>query len=148
MQAHDAWRTRADKFSETVKVTVLLGQYMLEKHRGVPYARAQNLLRRAVAAYDAQFATHDLLLMPMTPMKSTPLPKPDAGVTKAVQRGLEMIPNAAPFDATGHPAISIPCGTSQGLPVGLMLVGPHWDEATLYRAAKAFEDAVKAKPIR
>ncbi|MGH8115953.1 MAG: amidase, partial [Rhodanobacteraceae bacterium] len=148
MQAHDAWRTRADEFSETFKVTVLLGQYMLEKHRGVPYARAQNLLRRAIAACDAQFATHDLLLMPTTPMKSTPLPKPGAGITETVQRGLEMIPNTAPFDATGHPAISIPCGTSQGLPVGLMLAGRHWDEATLYRAAKAFEDAVKTKPIR
>lgn len=147
MQAHDAWRTRADEFSETVKVTVLLGQYMLEKHHGVTYARAQNLLRRAIAAYDAQLATYDLLLMPTTPMKATPLPQSGAGISEIVQRGLEMIPNTSPFDATGHPAISIPCGTSEGLPVGLMLVGRHWDEATIYRAAKAFEDAVKATPI-
>ncbi|TAM09756.1 MAG: amidase [Nevskiaceae bacterium] len=141
MQAQDAWRLRADDFSETVKVTVLLGQYMWRKYHGLHYARAQNLLRRVVAAYDAVLAKYDLLLMPTTPMKATPLPGPDAGITENVQRGLEMLANTAPFDATGHPAISIPCGVSDGLPVGLMLVGPFWGEGRIYRAAKAFEGA-------
>lgn len=147
MQAQSAWRQRSDQFSETLKVTVLLGEYMLRRYHGVPYARAQNLVRRAVAAYDAQLAKYDLLLMPTTPMKATPLPKPGAGIAEIVQRGLEMLPNTAPFDATGHPAISIPCGSSDGLPVGLMLVGRHWGEATIYRAAKAFEDTSTAKRV-
>ena len=43
---------------------------------------------------------------------------------------------------TGHPAISIPCGKSNGLPVGLMLVGKHFEDATLLRAAHAFEQHV------
>jgi amidase len=46
-----------------------------------------------------------------------------------------------PFNITHHPAMSIPCGMSDGLPVGMMLVGRHWDEATIYRAADAFERA-------
>jgi amidase len=50
-----------------------------------------------------------------------------------------MIGNTAPFDATGHPAMSLPCGLAEGLPVGLMLIGKHYDEATIYRAAHAFE---------
>ena len=50
-----------------------------------------------------------------------------------------MIANTSPFDITGHPAMSIPCGLSDGLPVGLMLTGKHYDEATIYRAAHAFE---------
>jgi len=50
-----------------------------------------------------------------------------------------MLPNTAPFDVTGHPAMSIPCGMSDGLPVGMMLVGRHYDESTIYRAAAAFE---------
>ena len=44
-------------------------------------------------------------------------------------------PNTAPFDVTGHPAMSMPCGMSDGLPVGLMLIGKHYDEATIYQAA-------------
>ena len=47
----------------------------------------------------------------------------------------------APFDVTGHPAMSIPCGMGDGLPVGLMLVAARWREATIYRAAAAFEQA-------
>ena len=46
-----------------------------------------------------------------------------------------MIANTAPFDITHHPAMSVPCGMVDGLPVGLMLVGRHFDEMTIYRAA-------------
>ncbi|RYY63931.1 MAG: amidase, partial [Comamonadaceae bacterium] len=51
----------------------------------------------------------------------------------------EMVGNTAPFDASGHPAMSVPCGLADGLPVGMMLVGRYWDESTIYRAASAFE---------
>ena len=44
-----------------------------------------------------------------------------------------------PFDNTHHPAMSVPCGMSDGLPVGMMLVGRHFEESTLYRAAHTFE---------
>ena len=56
-------------------------------------------------------------------------------------RALEMITNTAPFDITHHPAMSLPCGMVDGLPVGLMLVGRHFDEMTIYRAAHAFEQS-------
>jgi amidase len=49
--------------------------------------------------------------------------------------------NTCPFDVSGHPALTIPCGKVDGLPIGMMLVGKHFDEATLIGAAKAFEDA-------
>jgi amidase len=58
-----------------------------------------------------------------------------------------MLPNTAPFDATGHPAMSLPCGMSDGLPVGLMLIGKHFDEYTIYRAAAAFEGAADWKAM-
>ena len=47
--------------------------------------------------------------------------------------------NTCQFDATGHPASSMPCGKPDGLPVGMMLVGKAFDEGTIYRAASAFE---------
>ncbi|MFI5011393.1 MAG: amidase, partial [Hyphomicrobiales bacterium] len=49
--------------------------------------------------------------------------------------------NTAPFDATGHPAMSLPCGMSEGLPVGLMLIAKHYGEPAIYQAAAAFEGA-------
>jgi amidase len=139
MRAHDAWRSRADELSATLKVTMLMGQFVLAKHHGVHYAKAQNLARRLIAAYDAALADHDVLLMPTMPMKATPIPPPSASITEICARGFEMIHNTAPFDVTGHPAISVPCGVVDGLPIGLMLIGRHWDESTVYRAAHAFE---------
>jgi amidase len=52
-----------------------------------------------------------------------------------------MIANTAPFDISHHPAMAVPCGMSDGLPVSVMLIGKHWDESTIYRAAAAFEGA-------
>lgn len=54
---------------------------------------------------------------------------------------MEMLPNTAPFDVTGHPAMIVPCGVSGGRPIGMMLVGRRWYEATVLRAARAFEAA-------
>jgi amidase len=89
----------------------------------------------------------DLLLMPTTPMKATPIPAPDASREESVQRALEMIGNTAPFDVTHHPAMSIPCGMADGLPIGLMLVGRAYGEPTIYRAAYAFEQSVDWKSL-
>jgi len=50
-----------------------------------------------------------------------------------------MIANTCPFDTTGHPAMTIPVGLSEGLPIGMMLIGKHYEESTIYRAASAFE---------
>ena len=68
------------------------------------------------------------------------LPAPDAPTSEIIQRGLEMLANTAPFDCTHHPAMSIPCGMVDGLPVGAMLIGKMYDEETIYRAAGAFEN--------
>ena len=49
--------------------------------------------------------------------------------------------NTQPFNYTGHPAVSVPCGRLDGLPVGLQLVGRHFDDALLLRVAQAVERA-------
>ena len=58
-----------------------------------------------------------------------------------------MFGNSGVFNVTGHPALSLPCGLSDGLPIGLMLVGKHFDESTLYTAAHAFERAADWKGL-
>ena len=138
---HANWRSRADELSDTLKICMFMGQYYLKHHRGHYYAKAQNLARRLRAEYDRVFGAYDLLLMPTLPMKATPLPPANAPLELYCRRAFEMLPNTAPFDVTGHPAMSIPCGMSDGLPVGLMLVGGKWQEAAIYRAAAAFEQA-------
>ncbi len=133
--------TRANDLSETVKLTMLTGRYMQERYHGRYYAKAQNLSRKLAAAYDAALEDYDLLLLPTQPMKATPIPAPDASREEAVQRALEMLHNTCPFDVVGYPSMTVPCGPSEGLPVGAMLVGGSWDEAKILRAARAFEAA-------
>ncbi|SDE71558.1 amidase [Blastococcus fimeti] len=138
---------RADKFSDTVKLTLLAGQWMLDTYGGAYYAKAMNLVPALTAAYDAVLAEYDLLVMPTLPMVATVLPPADAPTADVVARGLEMIVNTAPFDVSGHPAISLPCAmTEAGLPVGMMLIGKHGDERTILRASDAFEKNVFAPP--
>ncbi|PYM34782.1 MAG: Asp-tRNA(Asn)/Glu-tRNA(Gln) amidotransferase GatCAB subunit A [Candidatus Rokuibacteriota bacterium] len=135
------WQSRADDLSETTKLVVMLGQYMQDNYHGRYYAKAQNIARSLRGAYDEALQQADLLVMPTLPMKATPIPSPTASREEYVARALEMIPNTCPFDVTGHPALTVPCGMSGGLPVGMMLVGRHWEDGTVLRAGHAFEQA-------
>jgi len=139
MDFHSNWRMRANELADTLKNTMLLGHYMTKHYRGHYYAKGQNLVRRLRAAYDDALAACDLLLMPTLPMVATKLPEENAPISEILQRGFEMLPNTAPFDCTHHPAMSVPCGLVDGLPVGMMLVGRQYAEGTIYQAAAAFE---------
>jgi len=148
LDAHAAWRQRADELSDTLKITTLAGAYMIQKYRGHYYAKAQNLARKLTAAYNDALSRHDVLLMPTTPVKASKLPAANAARDEVLLRAFEMLPNCAPFDVTGHPALTMPCGLSEGLPAGLMLVGRHFDETTLYKLASAWESGADGKSIR
>ncbi|WP_398469271.1 amidase [Tardiphaga sp.] len=141
MDAHRGWRGQADSLSETTKLLLLFGTHINNTFGSRFYGKALNISRRVTAAYDRALAKYDLLLMPTTPMKATKLPEPGAPREEIIGRAFEMITNTSPFDITHHPAMSLPCGMVDGLPVGLMLVGKHFDEMTIYRAAHAFEQA-------
>jgi amidase len=134
-----SWRSRADEFADTLKIATIFSKYTFGRYGGHYYAKAQNIRRRLRAAYDTALTTYDLLLLPTTPIKATPIPPPGATPQEITRRSWEATRNTCPFNVTGHPAISIPCGTVDGRPIGVMLVGRHYDEATIYRAAAAFE---------
>ena len=147
MDFHHRWRDRADQMSETTKLFTMLGTY-IRNHYGMRYyGKGVNLSRRLAAEYDRVLAECDLLLLPTVPLKATPLPGPEASREEYVQRALEMIGNTAPFDITHHPAMSLPCGMGDGLPIGMMLVGRRYAEPTIYRAAYAFEQAEDWKSL-
>lgn len=139
MRAQQDWQAHSADFPHDLKTCLLAGEYLSRRYGGRYYARAQNQARLLRAAYDTVLARYDLLLMPTVPMKAPPLPARNASATEFVTRALEMNANTAPFDVTGHPALSLPCGQVEGLPIGLMLVGAFHGEAMVYRAAHAFE---------
>jgi amidase len=130
---------RPTALSETTRMFVMLGSYMREQYHGRYYAKARNLARALTAAYDSVLKDVDLLAMPTTPMKATPLPSPGCSREEYVERAGNMGANTGQFDVTGHPAINIPCGISEALPVGMMLSGRLGDDATVLRAADAWQ---------
>src|SRR5580692_7243879 len=134
-----AWRSRADDFADTIKIASIFSKYTVQRYGGRYYGKAQNIRRRLRAAYDAALKAYDLLLLPTTPMKATPIPPKGATPQEITRRSWEATGNTCPFNVTGHPAISLPCGVEDGRPIGMMLVGRAYDEATIYRAAAAFE---------
>ena len=119
---------------------MLVGEYFHRNYAGHFYAKAQNLSRKLSSEYDKALEEFDLLLMPTTPMTAKPIPPRDASLSLYCQRAYEMGSNVTPTNLTGHPAISIPCGLSEDMPVGMMLVGGRWQESKIYTAAAAFEE--------
>ncbi|OGO50793.1 MAG: hypothetical protein A2148_03690 [Chloroflexi bacterium RBG_16_68_14] len=123
---------RPQDYGDDVRMRIQLGL----DQKAVDYVRAARLRDEARRTCDqALLSEVDLLAMPTTirtavPIESLAKDDPTLGLTVLT----------APFDLTGQPAISVPCGlTEAGLPVGLQLVGRRFDEGTVFRAAHAFE---------
>jgi amidase len=135
-----SWRTRPGDLPAIGKFALLFQTYIYENYRGSLYGKAQNLRRSLRAAYDSALAAYDVLALPTTPFTATLLPPPGSTLEQKVSAGLDMEGNTAPFDASGHPALSIPCGLSGGLPVGLMFISRHFEERNVLRAAAGFEN--------
>ena len=136
---------QAADLPEMLKQTLVTTEHILACYHGVPLAKAQNLrlaLRRQVVdAFDGV----DLLITPTIPTVAFELLDRRAGPGEMAERmalAMGATTNTMPFDLTGHPALSLPCGTGEhDLPIGLQIVGPHFGEAAIYRAAFAFEAA-------
>jgi amidase len=139
-------REHGAEMSESLKMTMLLGRYAIDRYDGRHYAMARNLALDLTAAYDAALDGADVLVMPTLPIVASTIPAADASREEKVARSLEMIPNTAPFDVSGHPATSVPAGLSDGLPVGLMIVGRRGADGMCLRVAQAYESAVGGFP--
>ncbi|WP_280536352.1 amidase [Halopenitus sp. POP-27] len=138
----EARRENANDYPPTIKLVATLGEYLSEEYHSHYYAKAQNLSLDLADAYDEALADVDVLAMPTTPQTAHErIAEPSR--LQILDRAVNMLPNTAPFDVTGHPAISVPAGTSDGLPVGLMLVGERFDDATVLRAGRVLEQHVE-----
>lgn len=124
-----------EDFGEDVRQRLLTGaaftstEYILAR-------RTQTLLRRQ---FESFFDEYDVLLTPTTPIAAPPLHGPDA-----VEQARLLTRFTAPFNLTGLPALSLPCGfTAAGLPIGLQIIARPWAEAKVLNAALAYEQTTE-----
>lgn len=104
---------------------------------GMDYAQARRDRDELRREWLALLREHDIILSPTTPIAAPPRDGQDA-----VASAQRLTANTAPFNLTGLPAISIPCGFTQaGLPIGLQLAAGPWRERLLLRVARAYEHA-------
>jgi amidase len=141
LMAHFATQrlTHADQLSPVIKAMALCGHHGLKALGGACYAKARNLLPYVRAAYDAALDQYDVLVMPTVPGTADPQPTSGGDDVAVLTHALGMVANTAPLDITGHPAISVPAGLVDGLPVGMMIIGKRFDDATVLKVADAFE---------
>jgi len=133
------WHERADELPANVK-SVLISSEVMRRRYGYAYvARSMRGVRFMRAAYDRALQDVDVLVMPTTPMKATRLPDADAAPELVTALAFGPLANTSIFNSTHHPAISVPCGAGQQLPIGMMMVGRQFDEFTLYKVAHLFE---------
>ena len=132
----DTFPSQADQYGPVFKslLTASLGI------AGTDYAQARHAAARAKSIFEAIFKQVDMLLCPGAPLPAMSLQEFPPTAILPPEVVAEFIAFAAPTNFTGHPTISVPCGqTELGLPIGLQLVGRYDEEATLIRAAAAYE---------
>ena len=120
---------------------------MIERSKDIPavvYARAATAREEFYQKLQPLFADYDLLITPTTAVTAFDVNKFEVTEIAGVKgtSPLDWTPFTYPFNFTGQPAASVPCGwTDDGLPVGLQIIGRRFDDAMVLRAAAAFEQA-------
>ncbi|HLR03325.1 MAG TPA: Asp-tRNA(Asn)/Glu-tRNA(Gln) amidotransferase subunit GatA [Virgibacillus sp.] len=132
-------QSRSEGFGNEVKRRIMLGTHALSSgYYDVYYDKARKVRTLIKQDFESVFETYDCIVGPTTP---TPAFK----IGEKMKDPLTMYANdilTIPVNLAGVPGMSIPCGFSKdGLPIGLQVIGNYFDEATVYRAAHAFEQA-------
>jgi aspartyl-tRNA(Asn)/glutamyl-tRNA(Gln) amidotransferase subunit A len=137
---HLPWlRERPEEYSAGVRERLELGAIT----PAVSYIHAQRLRRQIIERMLAAFSSVDIVAMPTAPTAATLLEEDLATSDEADPDLLAATINfTGPFDLTGFPALSLPCGfTDGGLPIGMQLVAAPYDEARLFAVAHAYEQS-------
>ncbi len=139
-------KTRAEGFGDEVKRRIMLGTFALSSgYYDAYYKKAQQVRTLIKKDFEDVLESYDVIIGPTTP---TPAFK----IGEIIDDPLTMYANdilTIPVNLAGVPGISVPCGFTNGLPLGLQIIGRHFDEKTVYRVAHAYEQATdfhKQKP--
>ncbi len=136
-------KTRAQGFGPEVKRRIILGTYVLSGgYDDAYYLKAQRVRTLIRGDFEAAFKSCDAILTPTTP---TPAFKIGENIDDPLKMYLNDVFTAT-ANLAGIPALSVPCRpTDEGLPVGLQILGPAFDEETVLHVGHAYEQAVKLK---
>jgi aspartyl-tRNA(Asn)/glutamyl-tRNA(Gln) amidotransferase subunit A len=132
-------RTRDAGFGDEPKRRIMLGTYALSAgYYEAFYGQAQKVRTVIAREHAAAFERFDVLVSPTSPTVAFPLGARTDNPLAMYLSDLLTIPSCM----AGLPGLNIPCGLSEGLPVGLQLVGPQFSENTLFRVGHALERAI------
>ncbi|EKE08941.1 MAG: hypothetical protein ACD_16C00232G0001 [uncultured bacterium] len=135
--------TRSEGFGEEVRRRIMIGTYVLSAgYYDAYYLKAQKVRRLITQDFELAFQKVDVILTPTTPSAAFALDeKPTDPVVMYLNDVLTV-----PANLAGLPGISLPAGlSSEGLPLGLQLIGPAFDENVLFRTARILEEAAQFK---
>jgi aspartyl-tRNA(Asn)/glutamyl-tRNA(Gln) amidotransferase subunit A len=139
-----AERTRDEGFGDEPKRRIMLGAYALSTgYYEAYYGQAQKVRRVIGDEHAALFERFDVLLSPTSPTVAFRLGEKTANPLAMYLADVLTIPS----NMAGLPGLSIPCGLSEGLPVGLQLIGPQFSENVLFRVGHALEQAIGFDPV-
>lgn len=130
-------QVRAAGFGDEVKRRILLGTYALSAgYHDKYYLKALKIRTLIKQDFEKAFADVDVLIAPTMPY---PAFKIGEKIDDPISLFLSDV-DTVPVNLAGVPSISVPCGFSDGLPIGMQIIGKHFDEAAILRAAFAFEE--------
>jgi aspartyl-tRNA(Asn)/glutamyl-tRNA(Gln) amidotransferase subunit A len=136
--------SRHDGLGDEPKRRIMLGTYALSSgYYDAYYGKAQQVRTVIKREHDAAFARFDVLVSPTSPTVAFPLGAKTGNPLAMYLSDLLTIPSCM----AGLPGLNVPCGLSEGLPVGLQLVGAQFSENTLFRTAHALERALGFDPV-
>lgn len=139
-------KTRSEGFGEEVKRRIMLGTFALSSgYYDAYYIKAQKVRTLIKKDFEDVFEKYDVIIGPTTPTPAFIIGEKTSDPMTMYLNDILTIP----VNLAGVPAISVPCGFSNGLPLGLQIIGKHFDESTIYRVAHVFEQTTnyhKQKP--
>ena len=143
------WRTHGDMMQPRTKLSHLIAELSRRNYHGGVYAKAHNVRPSYVAAFDRALAKVDVLALPtvrnIAPHVEADPADPTAAIEANLRRNWMLMPmayNTKPTNYTGHPALAVPCGKVDGMPISLQLVGNLLADPLLLRVAYAYQKAV------
>jgi aspartyl-tRNA(Asn)/glutamyl-tRNA(Gln) amidotransferase subunit A len=137
-------RTRDEGFGDEPKRRILIGTYALSAgYYDAYYGQAQKVRTVLIREHKEAFERFDVLVTPTSPTVAFPLGAKTADPIAMYLNDLLTIPSCM----AGLPGLNVPCGLSEGLPVGLQLIGPQFSENTLFSAGYALEQAIGFDPV-
>ncbi|MFC1753727.1 Asp-tRNA(Asn)/Glu-tRNA(Gln) amidotransferase subunit GatA [Thermoproteota archaeon] len=129
-------KTRGQGFGPEVKRRILLGTYVLSSgYYDAYYIKAQKMRTLVNKDFEKAFSNYDVLISPTSP---TPAFKIGQNMNDPLQMYLADIATI-PVNLAGLPGVSVPCGFSNGLPIGMQIIGKAFDEETILRAAFTYQ---------